>query len=458
MISRLIKLHRLLSWVLVAVGAVTLVSGYGVTKRFSDPSLMQEIHLLFIWFFIALLAFHVFMTVFMMPFSWRYSLRKICSGQAGSRLWLRVLQRLSGGAVLLTASLVIISGLDWYESGIGGALPFHQHLRYDIYLAVSAILHVAVSVKLALVRKTFLRKTVKALAVNIPIVTILIAAFLFVGYADLFAAGSARSGTPGDDTVPTAIAEVEIGSEKFKFDSTEVETVRPDLFNPGYFSVFDLLVHLDTLGEIELQYHFDESMNTHVIDSINREPDWWYYAYYDGGWQERNVFRMDHYPWKEGTTLRFYKAERPQLQDIYSIFKEEVTRRSDNSGRLVVPKVVINGRTFTRDFANVEVTSHNMRSDMFVEGVTTALDVILSLGDLGKIEYELQWYESIATARIVRSYWVEAIEGDKTRGRCGFVYEAGSWELRRSANHIHVPADIRILNSPEYVEFFWACV
>jgi hypothetical protein len=99
-----------------------------------------------------------------------------------------------------------------------------------------------------------------------------------------------------------------------------------------------------------------------------------------------------------------------------------------------------------------------MRSDAFKGGTITALDVILSLGDQGLIEYELQWYESIGSARIVKSYWVEAIDGDKAYGRCGFVYESGSLEFKGSGNHIHLPSDTRILNSPEYVKFFWICI
>lgn len=111
----------------------------------------------------------------------------------------------------------------------------------------------------------------------------------------------------------------------------------------------------------------------------------------------------------------------------------------------------------TREFVNVEVTAHNTRNDAFREGVINALDVILSLGDQGKIKYELQWYERIASASVVESYWVEAIDEDKASGRCGFVYEAGSLEFP-FAGHIHVPTDIRAFNSPEFVKFFWICI
>lgn len=68
----------------------------------------------------------------------------------------------------------------------------------------------------------------------------------------------------------------------FRFDPREVKTTRRDIFKPGYFSIFDIMVYLDHQGDIQLEYHFDEEMNTHVIDSLNGDQDWWYIAYYDG--------------------------------------------------------------------------------------------------------------------------------------------------------------------------------
>jgi len=444
------------AWVLALVAIVAIVSGYGVTRRVFDPSLMLDLHLWSVWFFVALLAFHIFVTSAVKPFPWRHSLRKMWSRQNSSRYWLRMLHRLSGLAVLVTALQVIISGLDWYNLGFGEALPFHQHLRYDIYFAISAIVHLGISVKLALTKKPLLSKRTRAALANVSIVTMAILGLFLVTYADSHRA-SGGSGLPGEDTIPAELAQVEVGSGEFVFDPTNVETIRPDLFNPGYFSMFDVLVHLDKQGDIDLEYHVDDSMNTHVVDSINGKPHWWYQAHYDGGWWEDNMFRMDHYPWKDGTALRLFQVERSRLEDIYRTFREEVARRNGNGRKLVVPSVIIKGRTFTKEFENVEVTAHNLRSDALKEGATTALDVILSLGDQGKIECELEWFESVGTADIVKSYWVEAIDGDNSHGRCGFVYEAGSLEFPH-AGHIHIPSDVRVLNSPEYVKFFWICI
>jgi len=222
---------------------------------------------------------------------------------------------------------------------------------------------------------------------------------------------------------------VTVGMETFEFDPEEVETIRPDIFKPGYFSVFDVLVHISGKGLAELDYHFEESMNTYVIDSLNGDRFWWYFIFYDGGWREVNYFRMDHYPWKDGTTLDFYPVTPERLERTYDIFRREVARREENGERIVIPKVTIYGNTFRAEFTDVEVVPHDLRCDMFQDDVVTAIDVILSLGDGEELTYELMWYESIGRARVVKDYWIQGINGDVGRDRCGFDGESepGHW-------------------------------
>jgi hypothetical protein len=261
---------------------------------------------------------------------------------------------------------------------------------------------------------------------------------------------------PNQNTFPQNQGTVRIGSNTYTFVPSQVETIRPDIFNPGYFSVFDVLVQLHKQGDIDLQYHFDHSKNTNIIDEIDQETDWWYQIYYSGGWPERNVFRPDHYPWKDQTTLTFFKETPSRLNSIYKVWEEETTRRNSNNQEVIIPQVEIRSKTFTLTFENVRITSHNLRNDIFKNDTITAIDVILSLAEQGKISYELQFYESIGTAGLVKSYWVEAINQDVASGRAGFVYEAGSTQFRfSSGNHIHLPSDTRVLNSPEYIEYFW---
>lgn len=249
------------------------------------------------------------------------------------------------------------------------------------------------------------------------------------------------------------------GMDNMDFRSEEVSTVRPDIFKEGRFSVFDILVHLKERGDLEMEYHYDESMNTNVIDSINGEENWWYMVYYDGGWPENNNFRIDHYPYKDKMYIRILKEDKEMLDEIYEMFREEIARKNANNGKVIIPKVLLKGPKTNLVFENVEVRAHNLRNDVFQDGMITAVDTIMSLGDDKRITYDLQWYDSIGSAEIVRSYWVNRINDDKAYRSCGFVYEAGSEKYGGfKGNHIHLPSDTRIINSPEYVEYFWICL
>jgi hypothetical protein len=261
------------------------------------------------------------------------------------------------------------------------------------------------------------------------------------------------------DTLPVAKGSITInGAGEFAFDPEAITTVRPDLFAQGQFSVFDVLVHLSETGRIDLAYHFDEGQNSHVIDTLEGRGNWWYYAHYDGGWEETNAFRMDHFPVKDRMTIVIMPSDPSLIDQRQRIFAEEVQRKADNGGRVIIPGVIVNGVAARRTFENVEVASHDLRADLFQPGTITAVDVIMSLGDRGAITYDLRWEETIGPA-VVKSYYVDRIDGDQSAFRCGFVYEAGSTELRGfQGNHIHIPSDARILNSPEYVEFYWICL
>jgi hypothetical protein len=245
---------------------------------------------------------------------------------------------------------------------------------------------------------------------------------------------------------------------RFQFNPQNVNTLRPDLFKDGHFSVFDILAHLDRTNKINLKYHYRTDLDTFVIDSIDGRENWWYYAYYDGGWQENNVYRMDHYPFKSNMHITLFQKSFAGLQDIYNSFTEEINRLNNNMGKTIIPDVYISGPTTNLHFQNVVVSAHNLRNDVFQENVITAIDVIMSLGDQGLISYELKWYDSIGTAE-TRSYWVHSINGDVSYGTCGFVYEEGDMDFYATGEtHIHIPSDTRVINSPEYVDWWWICL
>ncbi|MHA2203166.1 MAG: hypothetical protein ACW991_05705 [Candidatus Hodarchaeales archaeon] len=85
--------------------------------------------------------------------------------------------------------------------------------------------------------------------------------------------------TPESSNTPQESNTIDLRSVGvFTYDPAEINTVRPDIFNPGHFSIFDILVHLANKSELTMIYHFDESMNTFVIETINGLENWWYEA------------------------------------------------------------------------------------------------------------------------------------------------------------------------------------
>ena len=263
------------------------------------------------------------------------------------------------------------------------------------------------------------------------------------------------------ETKPIEINQILIeGIGAFEFNPKDISAIRDDVFNEDFFSIFDVLIYLDKTGQINMKYEFSEEHETHIITDINGLENWWYAAYYDGGWPENNAWRMDLFPYKDRSSIRLRQIEIDRIQAIHSSFAEEVRRTKLDNGNLIIPEVIIRGNTSAQVFENVDVSSHNLRDDIFLEGTITAIDVILSLSDTGLITHRLNWYESIGSAGIVKNYFVDEINRDESYGRCGFVYELGEDLFAGfQGNHIHIPSDIRVLQTtPDYVEFFWICI
>jgi len=167
---------------------------------------------------------------------------------------------------------------------------------------------------------------------------------------------------------------------------------------------------------------------------------------------------MDHFPYKPKMFIELYKVHPNHLQKIYNTFTEEVQKIQSNNGSIIIPQVIIITEFNEYNFRNVNVSAHNLRNDTLQNDVITAIDVIMSLGDQGKISYALTWYGTVGAAE-VNSYFIEQINTSQAHGRCGFVYEVGDWDFSGfTGNHIHIPSDIRIITSPQYAKWFWICI
>ncbi|MFH1609662.1 MAG: hypothetical protein ABID40_03440 [Candidatus Bipolaricaulota bacterium] len=269
---------------------------------------------------------------------------------------------------------------------------------------------------------------------------------------------------------PSAAIEVEIrGIGTFLVDPSEVKALRPDVFRPGHLSVFDAVAHLVGQGTIQATYRLDLSMNTHVIESLNGRVGWWYDAHYPGGKFERTTVRMDHYPVKGGMKILLYLEQPDRLAAIYTSFQEEVARLAANQGRVVIPEVTIRGPRGSLTFRDLPVTPHDVRSDVFRPGVVTALDVLLSLGELGNLSgLRLTWRTRVGETEPVENYYVDLIAGTDFSAEavspCAFVYDVGAEILTEfkpphghTAAQIHLSFDLHVLASPEHVKWAWVC-
>ena len=242
-----------------------------------------------------------------------------------------------------------------------------------------------------------------------------------------------------------------------------VRTLRPDVFRPGQFSVFDALVHICETAGTPLEYHFDEHMRTHVIDSLDGDRNWWYAARYHGGPRaEEPVHRMDTHAYRDWMAISIYHVAEVRVRDLNAAFAGDARRLENNGGAVIVPEVTI--RTPEQDlrFTNVEVTAHNLRRDIFWDGVVTATDILLSLADQGSLSAEMEWVEMIGQT-LRQSYTFTRLNDEKIEDRAGFTYEMGERRFkgrqpRFGNNLIHMPMDVRVVCSPEYMHWAWSDV
>ena len=139
-----------------------------------------------------------------------------------------------------------------------------------------------------------------------------------------------------------------------------------------------------------------------------------------GGALERTALRMDSYPMKDGAALYLYLEDPARLAAIQTSFRDETARRAANGGKIIVPTVTIKGPRSTTSFRDVEVTSHDVRPDVFQPGSITALDVLLSLGEQGHIGgLEITWHAMLGDVENVNHYMVDWIALPEVLGEEG---------------------------------------
>jgi hypothetical protein len=110
-----------------------------------------------------------------------------------------------------------------------------------------------------------------------------------------------------------------------------------------------------------------------------------------------------------------------------------------------------------------------VRPDLFQPGVITALDVLLSLGEQGKVaSLDLAWNAAVDGVANVNHYMVDWIEIPGVLGErsstCGYMDLAATEGARgyltphsHATTKIHLSSDVEVLVSPGFVEWQWVC-
>ena len=152
-LPRLIRLNRRLSWLLALLSAVVLLTGYGLTILDVEGAAAFWGHQVLGGVFGLVFVTHMFISVVVVRFGWRRVLGGVVRSGLGPLTLLRLVQRLSGWFVAFSAFLVLLSGLDWFKVGTGVLLSFSVHVRVDVLLSLGVVLHGAVGLGFALMRR-----------------------------------------------------------------------------------------------------------------------------------------------------------------------------------------------------------------------------------------------------------------------------------------------------------------
>jgi hypothetical protein len=286
-------------------------------------------------------------------------------------------------------------------------------------------------------------------------------------------------------------SQVEIGGQVYPFDPDQytITAVRPDVFAPGYYSMFDVILAVAQRYGIAVEFYYDTTHATHFITKLNDvSGDYWYHFSYDAGGgngreiQYKRANRWDEALWRPGVWIQVVEGE--DLEAIKTEYTEEFFRERDSAH--VIPNVRFSvnptdyqgnppgsGRvTITRDFLNVQVTPHNLRavgtlspvSKPFQPGVVTSLDIPLSLADQGLLDTAMAVFYTHFAGNYIDSYYLvglgfPGVGMGHSSGRHGFVYvtENGSYnQLPNGADpKLHMTSDINVIHAPDFSYWRW---
>lgn len=281
-----------------------------------------------------------------------------------------------------------------------------------------------------------------------------------------------------------------------------IDTLRPDLFPEGRGSVLDLLMWVGKKYDLDVKIEKDDALNTYFVTSIDgiegaaevvdpsrlgqTNGQGWKYLIGPSAWEakvdgapavpgtgmdggtgtnfnadhlyykeEEIYFRIDHQALKNEMSIVLMPAQPGEMDIRKRKYKKEQERLAANGGKVIIPEIIIDFKpayydkagTFKKPaqravFKNIEVTPHNLRSDLYLKGVVTELDAWLSLVEQ-RPDLKISWsyWPRLSTNANVQGFVATSISFNgkddlgniinqtyKNNGECGFVHHTGEWE------------------------------
>jgi hypothetical protein len=290
---------------------------------------------------------------------------------------------------------------------------------------------------------------------------------------------------------------VEIDGKAYPFDPLQysIQTVRPDVFVPGYFSLFDTILAVAAKHGIAIEYEYDDAAKTHWITRVNGVPGrYWYRWVFDTGkvdgrpdleWKRNN--RWDENLWRPGATVRLVNNENvAELKRAYHAEIEREKKYGHVVGNVILYAILTHyienplepgRRRVARRHRDVLVAPHDLRAagypspypKPFQPGVVTVLDIALSLKDQGKLDLVLPvFFDFIGTCYVhghfVQALGIPGVGVVHNTGRQGFVCRTqlvtvpGSLEDHVNDAHasVKIPLDVQVIHAPHYSLWHWA--
>ncbi|WP_435806278.1 hypothetical protein [Shewanella psychromarinicola] len=228
--------------------------------------------------------------------------------------------------------------------------------------------------------------------------------------------------------------------------------LQPDVYADGRFSVMDVVLYASHVrDDLDVTASWNDELKTYVLSTAwdtdgdgtlsegelsNRSPDWYpNYIWDDGSFDrlqggptlETVYVRADLALAKTPMRIRIQPFSPAVTQRRNMLFKAQADRRLQTGDKVILPVLVATDVEGYRvvEIENLEVTAHNLRTDIFKPGVVTQLDAWLSAHDQGLLDYTATYWGIMSTGAKVNGYAHSSINGIRSQGMQGWTAISG---------------------------------